>query len=162
MDCDKYKDQVVCRGSVALGSGCGYCARCLEEKAKMVAKTGQDILKQIVKTHNEFLEVVSVPHVMEVKSKFPFNTSKRALDWRQFSDAVENHIETYTVPQYGDKGDDLASEYSAEDCLQQVKKYIARFGSNSREGQEQLDLFKMAHYIQMAWESVNNGKENNS
>jgi hypothetical protein len=76
--------------------------------------------------------------------------SKRGEDWEKFSAEVLVHIETYTVPQYGDKGGDIASEYSAEHCINQVKKYAARFGKNSRPGQEKLDLLKMAHYIQMA------------
>ena len=85
--------------------------------------------------------------------------SKRGEDWDKFQLQVLNHIETYTVPQYGDKGEDIASEYSTEYCLSQVKKYMARFGSNSRQGQEKLDLLKMAHYIQMAFEGLE-GVEN--
>lgn len=84
--------------------------------------------------------------------------SKRGEDWNKFQGEVLNHIETYTVPQYGDKGADIASEYSTEYCLSQVKKYGARFGSNSRPGQEKLDLLKMAHYIQMAFEALEGGE----
>jgi len=85
--------------------------------------------------------------------------NKRGIDWIEFGREVLKHIETYTVPQYGDKGEDLASEYCAEYCLQQVKKYMARYGRNERIGQEKRDLLKMAHYIQMAWEAMENGKE---
>jgi len=85
------------------------------------------------------------------------STSERGKDWKAFSDKVLNHIEIYTVPQYGDKGDDIATEYSSADCIKQVKKYAARFGTNSRPGQEELDLLKMAHYIQMAAEALKNG-----
>lgn len=77
--------------------------------------------------------------------------SERAKDWDVFSTRVYNHIENYTVPQYGDKGEDLAGEYTQEQCLQQVKKYLARHGKNQRGGQDQQDLLKAAHYIQMAW-----------
>lgn len=76
--------------------------------------------------------------------------SKRGKNWVRFSNVVLDHIETYTVPQYGDEGSDLASTYSAEDCVKQAQKYIARFGKNSRPGQEKLDLIKAAHYLQMA------------
>ena len=31
-----------------------------------------------------------------------------------------------------------------------MKRYLARTGKNSRPGQEQLDLIKIAHYAQMA------------
>ena len=87
--------------------------------------------------------------------------SKRGLDWHKFSKEVLLHIENYTVPQYGDKGEDIASEYNAESCINQVKKYAARFGKNSRPGQERLDLLKMAHYVQMAFEALENTENDN-
>ena len=87
--------------------------------------------------------------------------SERAKDWHKFSEQVKAHIDGYTVPQYGDKGEDIASEYSAESCINQVKKYAARFGKNSRPGQERLDLLKMAHYIQMAFEALENSENGN-
>ena len=80
--------------------------------------------------------------------------SKRADDWNAFAKDVEAHINGYTVPQYGDKGEDIASEYSADYCVTQIKKYAARFGKNSRPGQDELDLKKIAHYAQMANESL--------
>ena len=80
--------------------------------------------------------------------------TSRGKDWDKFQKEVLNHIETYTVPQYGDKGEDLADEYSTQDCLNQVKKYVTRYGKNAREGQEKLDLLKMAHYIQMGFEAL--------
>jgi len=86
--------------------------------------------------------------------------SKRAEDWKKFANKVETHIEEYTVPQYGDKGDDIASEYTPEHCINQVKKYSARFGKNSRPGQSKLDLMKIAHYAQMAYEALENENDN--
>jgi len=76
--------------------------------------------------------------------------SERGNDWQNFSDGVLNHIEEYTVPQYGDKGADQATEYTAADCIKQAQKYLSRFGKNSREGQQQLDFMKVCHYVQMA------------
>ena len=40
--------------------------------------------------------------------------TKRGMEWAEFQLDVLSHIEDYTVPQYGDKGDDIASEYSPE------------------------------------------------
>jgi len=77
--------------------------------------------------------------------------SIRADEWVMFSNAVADHIEFYTVPQYGDKGEDLCSDYSVEKCIDQAKKYLARHGRNSRPGQDQQDLLKAAHYLQIAW-----------
>lgn len=80
--------------------------------------------------------------------------SKRGDNWMGFAEQVKQHIDEYTVPQYGDEGEDLASSYTAEDCVKQANKYLARFGKNSREGQEKLDLKKAAHYLQMAHDLI--------
>jgi len=76
--------------------------------------------------------------------------SERGKDWKKFADSIYEHIENYTVPQYGDKGEDQASEYGSAEHILQAKRYLARYGKNSRPGQEVLDLKKVAHYIQMA------------
>lgn len=76
--------------------------------------------------------------------------TKRGEQWQNFANEVFSHIEQYTAPQYGDEGEDPVSDYSAEDCVNQAKKYLARFGKNARPGQERLDMLKAAHYIQMA------------
>lgn len=80
--------------------------------------------------------------------------SQRGNEWMLFAGRVADHIDNYTVPQYGDKGQDLASTYTAEECMKQAQKYIQRFGKNQRPGQEQLDLLKAAHYIQMAHDLI--------
>lgn len=76
--------------------------------------------------------------------------SQRGQDWAEFSQKVLCHIENYAVPQYGDKGEDEASEYGSAEHILQAKRYLARYGKNSRPGQEILDLIKAAHYCQMA------------
>lgn len=76
--------------------------------------------------------------------------SQRGDDWKAFAEQVHDHIEGYTVPQYGDKGEDQATEYGSAEHVLQAKRYLARFGKNSRPGQEVLDLIKTAHYCQMA------------
>lgn len=76
--------------------------------------------------------------------------SKRGKEWKGFSDKVAAHIEEYTVPQYGDIGEDRMTDDSAEDCIREIKKYILRFGRNVRPGQEMTDLIKMAHYACIA------------
>lgn len=76
--------------------------------------------------------------------------SIRGNDWIAFQTKVWEHIENYTVPQYGDKGEDEADDFTAEDCVKQIKKYVARHSKNSRPGQDKLDLLKIAHYAQLA------------
>lgn len=75
--------------------------------------------------------------------------SNRGKDWLLFSMQVLNHIENYTVPQYGDAPDDQIEKYSIETCLTQVEKYINRYGKVSEDRQNR-DFLKMAHYVQTA------------
>lgn len=80
--------------------------------------------------------------------------SLRAEEFVQFARAVLEHIDTYTVPQYGDKGSDLASEYTRQKCLEEIKKYAARAMTNARGPAEAMrDLLKIAHYSQMAYDA---------
>lgn len=80
--------------------------------------------------------------------------TQRSMDWEKFSTLVENHIATYALEQYGDKGDDPITGYSAEDCIKQAEKYLKRFGKGQRPGQETLDMLKAAHYIQLAHDKM--------
>lgn len=84
--------------------------------------------------------------------------SERVKDWQDFSLQVEQHIESYTLKQYGEKGNDLVSKKDSKYCIDQIERYCQRFGKNSREGQQELDLLKMAHYAQIAFEMLK--KEN--
>lgn len=84
--------------------------------------------------------------------------SLRQKDWLVFSALVATHIEEYTVPQYGDKGDDLADDYTPEECVMQMKRYLQRFGRTARQGEQQLDFLKIAHYAQMCHTKL--GEEN--
>lgn len=77
---------------------------------------------------------------------------ERVKQWREFAHRVERHLIEYTVPQYGDVGEDAITDYSVEDCVKQTEKYAKRYGTQSREGQQELDFIKMAHYSQCAWE----------
>lgn len=67
-----------------------------------------------------------------------------------FSDAVLRHIDTYTVPQYGDYPDDNAADYTILECLWQIRKYATRYGRNQRPGQNAVDMIKIGHYAGLA------------
>jgi len=88
-------------------------------------------------------------HVTEVKPDVKF--SQRGKDWLKFAAEVLTHIEQYTVPQYGDVGEDQITEWTIEDCLKAVQKRVSRYGRQSREGQQELDFLKMAHEVQIGW-----------
>lgn len=81
-----------------------------------------------------------------------FKMSERERQWREFSEAVAMHLRNYTVPQYGDVGEDEITHYSVKDCVTHLQRYAKRFGSQSRQGQQHLDFMKIAHYAQCAWE----------
>lgn len=76
--------------------------------------------------------------------------------WQRFADKVAAHIQNYVLPQYGDEdgGREPAEEYDADDCIKQAKRYLARFGTQSRVGEEELDLLKAAHWIQKAADRI--------
>lgn len=77
--------------------------------------------------------------------------SMKLFNWQEFSNVIETHIENYVLPQYGDTHEDQAAVYSIEDCVRQMSKYLARFGKNVREDQQELDFIKIAHYAQIAY-----------
>lgn len=74
------------------------------------------------------------------------NLSTRLNEWQQFAEDVHNHIISYAVPQYGDKGSDPASEYSVEQLAALGAKYFRRACTNQRGEQEVIrDMLKAAH-----------------
>jgi hypothetical protein len=81
--------------------------------------------------------------------------SKRGEDWVKFAQLVLKHVDEYTVPQYGDEGTDIATDYSPEDALRSASKYVARYGKNIREGEQLRDFVKIAHYAQIAYKQWN-------
>lgn len=81
--------------------------------------------------------------------------SLRGREWKEFSEKVMDHIESYTVSQYGDKGCDLVSRRDARWCVDQIEKYVLRFGTNARGMKDQLlDLCKIAHYACMVHQKL--------
>jgi len=86
--------------------------------------------------------------------------SGKEQDWGMFSEVVQYHIRDYVIPQYGDKGDDLASEYTIEECRLNLHRYVARLGKNSRLGHDELDCIKIAHYAQMIHHKLITGEQN--
>ncbi|MCK5614334.1 hypothetical protein KAR91_71370 [Candidatus Pacearchaeota archaeon] len=91
----------------------------------------------------------------QARTRYARKTSKRGFNFLMFAFEVLDHIEEYTIPQYGDEGEDRVSDWTVEDCLKAVKKYIARYGRNTRKGQQMLDFKKMLHFVQLAAENHN-------
>ena len=73
--------------------------------------------------------------------------SLRELEWQNFSANVLQHIIDYTIPQYGDMGDDQASDFTLPEIQMNMKRYVNRITSGQRGLTEQLrDAKKLAHY----------------
>lgn len=76
----------------------------------------------------------------------------RGAEWIDFSAILLDHVENYTVPQYGDLGGDNVTDWDDVQCVKQIGKYVKRYESNARGEQEKLlDLKKAAHYACMAY-----------
>lgn len=80
--------------------------------------------------------------------------SKKGAEWKEFAEIVLTHVDNYTVSQYGDTGNDGMDEYTQEDCIKAIKRYCARFGRNSRPGQDKLDMLKIAHYACFTYNKI--------
>lgn len=140
------------------GDALWYIGLAIDElKVLMDDVLKQNIEKLKLRYPAKFTETHAIDRNVEIERKFLEDfelakspLSKRAEDWIKFSNEVLQHIENYTVPQYGDKGEDQITEWSVEECLLAIKKRQARYGKNVREGQQVLDFLKMAHETQIA------------
>ncbi|MFA5037781.1 MAG: hypothetical protein WC479_11475 [Candidatus Izemoplasmatales bacterium] len=79
--------------------------------------------------------------------------SKRGDEFCEFSELVLEHIENYTVPQYGDAPNDQVEDWTAAECVNRaIRRYVERYSVNRRGRIEQLrDLLKIAHYAAIAF-----------
>ena len=83
-------------------------------------------------------------NTLALEVKRPSNRCAQFLN--VMADAVE-HIEEYTIPQYGDYPDDQMTTWEDRDFIVQLRRYINRAESNARgEVEAQRDLLKIIHY----------------
>lgn len=116
----------------------------LQKEAVQVATMGVKFLRDCCGC------VVTVPTAQSLPEP-NLELSLRGRDWLKFSAEVLSHIENYTVPQYGDKGQDRASDYTMEVIADHIGRYRDRMGSNARGPIEaKRDLVKIAHYASLA------------
>ena len=64
--------------------------------------------------------------------------SNRGNEWMGFAEVVDEHIENYTVPQYGDMPEDQMTTASLDDIKHNIKRYMNRLGSNARGEKESM------------------------
>lgn len=75
--------------------------------------------------------------------------TNRGCYWSNFALEVLNHIESYTVAQYGDFPTDQLTKWTVDDIVTAIKKYVNRAGNNARGfDEEKRDCLKIAHYAQ--------------
>ena len=73
--------------------------------------------------------------------------TNREAEWMHFAGMVKEHIAKYTVPQYGDSPHDEVMNWTPEQCIKAVSKYVRRFESGQRGASETLrDMMKIAHF----------------
>lgn len=81
--------------------------------------------------------------------------SEKGISWENFADIVYDHVENYSVPQYGPNIEENSDVASAEDCRKYIAKYLRRAGSERRGRIEELrDLVKIAHFAQFAFDMM--------
>lgn len=91
-----------------------------------------------------------------IQSTIPEHLSIRGQEWLDFALLVLDHIEDYTVPQYGDKGADRAKSYTLETIAEHIGRYKDRIGSNARGDTEaKRDMIKIAHYASFGYNIIN-------
>jgi hypothetical protein len=78
----------------------------------------------------------------------------RGDNWLKISQRVLDHIENYTIPQYGDAPDDAIEEWSIEECFKQPERYLARRNTSMRPKEKALDILKSIHYLSLALEKI--------
>lgn len=80
--------------------------------------------------------------------------SHKSNEWDVFARGVKEHVLNYAQKQYGDYGDEgeLLGRMTADECMELVRKYVARYGKGARGETEQLrDLLKIAHLAGAAY-----------
>jgi len=89
----------------------------------------------------------------------------RRGDWVRYSKTVEDHIDSYTRKQYEseDGTTDQVQSWTAQQCIDAIRRYCDRFGNNVRGFEDQLrDMLKISHYAQLAHDKLKKAVEGNS
>jgi len=82
--------------------------------------------------------------------------SKRSDEFKSFSVVVVEHINNYTVPQYGDAPNDPVEAWTPSQCMLSVKRYADRVETGRRGRLETLrDMIKIAHFACLSFDKLN-------
>jgi hypothetical protein len=98
------------------------------------------------KNGNDLVHGIPIP--LHIRTE----NSNRNLEFYRFSLIVREHIESYTIPQYGDSPSDEVESWTPEMCVAAMQKYTKRFESARRGRVETLrDMAKIAHFAAIAF-----------
>lgn len=79
--------------------------------------------------------------------EYPTSIPYRLDEWFGFAHAVDDHIQSYTIPQYGDYPNDQLTTTSNECIIHDMKRYLNRFNKGQRGHKEAMrDMLKIAQY----------------
>lgn len=92
---------------------------------------------------------------MSDKVKYTDNNkiiSVRAQRFQLVCDKCVEHIETYTVPQYGDYPNDQLTNMTLAEIRHDLQRYVNRMGRSSRGFEDSMrDMLKFMHYAAEAY-----------
>lgn len=91
-------------------------------------------------------------NIMQTEPDQLQHMSNRYKMWEVFAKEVGDHIESYTIPQYGDYPNDQMTDWTIGDFKTDIKKRANRMGNNARGKEEDIrDMLKIAHEVSIAW-----------
>jgi isochorismate hydrolase len=75
------------------------------------------------------------------------NKSERLKRFLAVATLCANHIESYTVPQYGDYPNDQLTDMTQAEIKHDMQRYLNRMGRSSRGKEDaKRDMLKLMHY----------------
>ena len=78
--------------------------------------------------------------------------------WRWFAGSVEDHVEGYVIPQYGDFPDKTIAKFTPEKIQGKLEAYVDRIGKSSRGPEDaKRDCLKIAHFANYLYALLTKG-----
>ena len=86
--------------------------------------------------------------------------TKRGAQFLAFAKEVKDHVDNYSVDQYGDMPDDMVETWTSTHVIQQMEKYLTRMKRDNGRGDDDniLSCKKIAHYACILESKLREGK----
>jgi len=93
------------------------------------------------------------------KAQILKTNTNRGMQFIAFSEDVLDHVDNYTVLQYGDAPNDMVETWTSTHVINQMQKYLKRMENNGRgEEDNLLSCKKLAHYACILNQKLREGK----